>query len=158
MLRSWIASWYGNSSLHFLRNLHTVFIVAALIYVVPEWSSGFAYFLQFKSEFGNKEFIIWARVSSQSCFCWWYRTSPSLAAKNIINLISVLTIWWCLFVESSPVCWKRVFPMTSVFSCQKLLAFALLHFALQGQTCQLSHVIFGFLLLHLNPLWWKEHS
>jgi len=27
--------------------------------------------------------------------------SPSLAAKNIINLILVLTIWWCLCVESS---------------------------------------------------------
>ena len=26
--------------------------------VVPEWSSGFPYFLQFKSEFGNKEFMI----------------------------------------------------------------------------------------------------
>ena len=25
--------------------------------------------------------------------CWLYRTSPSLAAKNIINLILVLTIW-----------------------------------------------------------------
>ena len=24
----------------------------------------------FKSEFGNKEFMIWATVSSQSCFCW----------------------------------------------------------------------------------------
>ena len=24
----------------------------------PEWSSGFPYFLQFKSEFGNKEFMI----------------------------------------------------------------------------------------------------
>ena len=33
--------------------------------------------------------------------CWLYRTSPSLAAKNIINLISVLTIWWCPYVESS---------------------------------------------------------
>ena len=28
------------------------------------WSSGFPYFLQFKSEFGNKEFTIWAKVSS----------------------------------------------------------------------------------------------
>ena len=27
--------------------------------------------------------------------------SPSLAAKNIINLISVLAIWWCPCVESS---------------------------------------------------------
>ena len=44
--------------------------------------------------------MIWATVSSWSCFCWPYRASPSLAAKNIINLISVLTIWWCLCVES----------------------------------------------------------
>ena len=34
-------------------------------------------------------------------FCWLYRASPSLATKNIINLISVLTIWWCPCVESS---------------------------------------------------------
>ena len=30
-----------------------------------------------------------------------YSASPSLAAKNIINLILVLTIWWCPCVESS---------------------------------------------------------
>ena len=62
--------------------------------VIPEWSSGFPYFLQFKPEFSNQELIIWAPVHSRSCFCWQYRASPSLAAKNIINLISVLTIWW----------------------------------------------------------------
>ena len=45
--------------------------------------------------FGNKEFMIWATVSSWSCFYWLYRASPSLAAKNIINLILLLTIWWC---------------------------------------------------------------
>ena len=28
-----------------------------------EWSSGFPYFLQFESEFGNKEFMILATVS-----------------------------------------------------------------------------------------------
>ena len=28
------------------------------------------------------EFMIWATVSSQSCFCWLYRFSPSLTAKN----------------------------------------------------------------------------
>ena len=61
----------------------------------------FSYFLQFKSEFGNKEFIIWATVSSWSCFHWLYKASPSLAAKNIISLILVLTIWWCPCVESS---------------------------------------------------------
>ena len=31
----------------------------------------------FKSEFGNKEFMIWATVSSWSYFCWLYRASPS---------------------------------------------------------------------------------
>ena len=56
---------------------------------MPEWPSGFPHFLQFKSEFFNKVFMIWATASSQSCFCWLYRASPSLAAKNIINLISV---------------------------------------------------------------------
>ena len=45
--------------------------------------------------------MIWATVSSWSCFCWLYRASPPLAAKNIINLILVLTIWWCPCVESS---------------------------------------------------------
>ena len=45
--------------------------------------------------------MVWATVSSWSCFCWLYRASPSLAAKNIINLILVLTIWWCPCVESS---------------------------------------------------------
>ena len=57
--------------------------------------------LPFKSEFGNTEFMIWATVRSQSCFCWLCRASPSLAAKNIINLVLVLTIWWCPCVESS---------------------------------------------------------
>ena len=37
-----------------------------------EWSSVFPYFLQFKSEFGNKEFIIWDTVRFWSCFCWLY--------------------------------------------------------------------------------------
>ena len=52
-----------------------------LIQVIPEWSSAFPYFLQFKSEFGNKEYIIWATVSSWSCFCWLYRASPSLVQR-----------------------------------------------------------------------------
>ena len=36
-----------------------------------------------------------------------------------------------------------------------LLAFALLHFVLQGQTCLLLQVSLDFLLLHSSPLWWK---
>ena len=35
-----------------------VIIIRDLIQVIPEWSSGFPYFLQFQSEFGNKEFMI----------------------------------------------------------------------------------------------------
>ena len=64
------------------------------------------------------EFIIWATVSSQSYFYWLYRASPSLAAKNIINLILVLTIWWCPCVEYSIMLLKRVFAKTSSFSWQ----------------------------------------
>ena len=45
--------------------------------------------------------MIWAPVSSQSYFCWLYKVSPSSAAKNIINLILVLTTWWCPCVELS---------------------------------------------------------
>ena len=66
--------------------------------------------------------MIWATVSSSYCFCWLYRASPSLAAKNIINLISVLTIWWCPCVESSLCCRKRVFAMTSAFSWQNSIS------------------------------------
>ena len=36
-----------------------------------------------------------------------------------------------------------------------LLAFALLHFVFQGQTCLLLQVFLDFLLLHSSPLWWK---
>ena len=45
--------------------------------------------------------MIWATVSSWSRFWWLYRGSPSLAGKNIISLISVLTICWCPCVESA---------------------------------------------------------
>ena len=54
---------------------------------VPEWPSAFPYFLQFKPEFCKKDLMIQATISSRSCFCWLYGASPSLAAKNIINLI-----------------------------------------------------------------------
>ena len=68
--------------------------------------------------------MIWATVSSRSCFCWLFRASPSLAARNIINLISVLTIWWCPCVVFS-CCWKSVFAMTSAFSWQNSISFCL---------------------------------
>ena len=69
---------------------------------MPEKLSSFPYFLQFGPEFCNKEFMISTSVSSQSCLCWLYRASPSLAAKNIINLI-----WY----------WPSLMSMCRIFSC-----------------------------------------
>ena len=66
--------------------------------------------------------MIWATVSSWSCFCWLYRASPSLAAKNIISLISLLAIWWCPRVKLLLCCWKRVFAMTSAFPWQNSIS------------------------------------
>ena len=124
---------------------------------MPEWSSGFPYFLQFKSEFCNKEFMIWATVRSQSCFGWLYRASPSLAAKNIGNLISVLTIWWCPCVESSleflevDVCYDQcVLLENSISLCPA-------SFCTPSQTCLLLQVFLDFLLLHSSPIWWKGY-
>ena len=50
-------------------------------------------------------------------FCWLYIASPSLAANNIINLISVLTIWWCPCIVFFRV-FGRELTMTSAFSWQ----------------------------------------
>ena len=45
-----------------------------------------------------------------------------------------------------------------VYSLSKtLLAFALLHFVLQGQACLLLQESLDFLLLYSTPLWWKAH-
>ena len=85
--------------------------------VTSEWPSGFPYCLQFKSEFCNIR-SSWSEPQSAPSlvFCWLYSASPSLTEKNIINLISVLTDWWCPCVELC--CWKSVFAMINVFSWQ----------------------------------------
>ena len=101
--------------------------------------------------------MIWATISSRSCFCWLYRASPSWAAKNIISLISVSTIWWCPCVESSLVFLEEGVCYDQCILGKILLAFALLPFVLQGQTCLLIQVFLDFLLLHSNPLWWKGY-
>ena len=48
-----------------------------------------------------------------------------------------------------------LWPMHSLG--KTLLAFALLHFVLQGQTCLLLQVSLDFLLLYSSSLWWKGH-
>ena len=101
--------------------------------------------------------MIWATVSSWSCFCWLYSASPSLAAKNIFSLILVLTIWWCPCVVFSYVV-GRACLLWPVHSLGKtVLVFALLHFVLQGQICLLLQVSLDFLLLLSSPLSWKGH-
>ena len=46
---------------------------------------------------------------------WTDRAFTCLAAKNVIILISVLTIWWCPCLLC---CWKRVFVFTIAFFWQ----------------------------------------
>ena len=59
-------------------------------------------------------------------FCWLYRVSPSWSAKNITNLILVLTTWWCPHIVISWVVGKW-YLLWLVCSLKKtLLAFALL--------------------------------
>ena len=99
--------------------------------------------------------MIWATVSSWSCFCWLYSTSPSLAAKNRISLISVLTIRWCPCVVFSCVVGRGCLLWPVCFLGKTLLVFALLHSAFQGQICLLPQVFLDFLLLHSSPLYWK---
>ena len=101
--------------------------------------------------------MIWAIVTSQSCFCWLYRAFPSLAAKNIISLILKLTIWWCPWLESFLVLLEEGVCYDQRILLAKLLAFALLHFVLKGQICLLLQVSLDFLVLHSSPLWWKEY-
>ena len=100
--------------------------------------------------------MIGATVSSQSCFCWLYRASTSLDAKKITNLILVLTIWWSSCTQSPLVLLEEGVCYDQCLLLSKLLAFALLHFVLQGQICLLLQVSLDFLLLHFSPLWWKK--
>ena len=71
--------------------------------------------------------MIGATVSSRSSFCWLYRASSS-AVKNIINLTSLLAIWWCPCVELSLV----LMPF-SVFQCHIFLSFHTVHGVLKAR-------------------------
>ena len=91
-------------------------------------------------------------------FCWLYRASSSLATKNIVNLIlgiDHLVMSICRVISCVVGRGCLVWPVRSLG--KSLLAFSLLHFVLQGQTCLLFQVYLDFLLLHSNPLWWKGY-
>ena len=98
------------------------------------------------STFFNFSLNLAIRSSAPSLvFCWLYRASPSLAAKNIINLISVLTIWWCPCIESLwKARWNRFWKKdTDSFSGKltKLYFFSESFYALeQGKSLQKSRL------------------
>ena len=100
--------------------------------------------------------MIWATVSSQSCFCWMYRASPSSAAKNIINLISVLTIWWCPCVESSLVLLEKAVCYDQCVLLAKL-CLPLTCFILYSKAQFACSRVSWLPTLHPSPLEWKGH-
>ena len=119
-------------------------------------SSGFPYFLQFKPEFCNKESMIWTTVSSGLIFanCIVFLHLPMQKIYNqsdfgydhlVMSMHRVIS--WVV---------GRGCLLWPVYSLGKnLLAFAMLHFVLQGQTCLLFQVSLDFLLLHSSLLWKK---
>ena len=100
--------------------------------------------------------MIWATVSSRSCFAdsverlhlWLQRIYQSDFS------VDCLVISMC-GVISEVIGKGLLWPACSLD--KTLLAFSLLHFLLQGQTSLLFQVFLDFLLLRSNPLWWKGH-
>ena len=127
-----------------------------MIQFLPEWSSGFPYFLQLKSKFCNKEFMVWVTVNSWSCFFLtvWSFSMFSCKADNqsdfrIDHLVmSMRTAISCIVARGC-----LLWPVHSLG--KTLLAFALPHFVLQEQTCLLLRVSLDFVFLHSSSLWWK---
>ena len=98
--------------------------------------------------------MIWATVSSRSYLYWLYTASPSSATKNIINLISVLTIWWCPCEKSSLPLLKK-FAWTSAFSWQSSVSLCPAPFCTPRANLSVTSGISWLPNLHSNPLWWK---
>ena len=90
--------------------------------------------------------------------------SPSLAAKNIIHLISVLTIWWCPCVESSlvllkeAICYDQCFqedlrvPWTARKSIQSILKEISPEYSLDELMLRLKLQYFGHLMRRTDYL------
>ena len=101
--------------------------------------------------------MIWAIVSSWSCFSWLYSVSPSLVAMNINNLISVMIIRWGPCVESSLCSWKRLFAMASAFFWQNSVRLFPASFCTPRSNLSVTPGISWLPILHSSPLWWKGH-
>ena len=95
------------------------------------------------------------------------QSAPGLVLADRIEL---LHLWLQGYSQSYFSIDHLVMSMCRVFSCvvgrcllwpvcslgTTLLAFALLHYVLQDQTCLLLQVSLDFLLLHSSPLGWKD--
>ena len=103
--------------------------------------SVFPYFIQFKFEFFNKDIMIWATVSSRSCFCWLYRAFPSLVTKNIVNLILIFTDHLVMSMYKIVPIVGRGCLLWPVPSGGKTVSFCPTPFCTKGQTCLLLQVI-----------------
>ena len=101
--------------------------------------------------------MIWATVSSWSCFCWLYRDSPSSAAKNIINLISVLTISSCPCVESSLVLLEEGVCYDQCILLASSISLCPASFCAPRPNLPVTPGITWVSTLHSSPLWWKGH-
>ena len=97
--------------------------------------------------------MIWTTVSSQSCLCWLCRASPSLTAKNIFNLILVLTIWGCPCAFELW-CWRRLLrvPWTARRSNQSILKEISPECLLEGLMLKLKLQYFGHLMWRIDLL------
>ena len=119
---------------------------------MPEWSSGFPYFLQFKSEFGNKEFMIWATVSS-----WSWSQSNGLSSSHVCvqmweldhkktehGIIDAFKLW----------CWRRLLrvPWNARKSNQSILKEISPEYSLEGLMLKLKLQYSGHLMQRTDTL------
>ena len=83
----------------------------------------------------------WVWVDSER---WWWTGRPGvlqfMESQRVGHDWATELIWTCVVCSLS----------------KTVLAFALLHFVPQGQTCLLLCASFDLLFLHYCPLWWKD--
>ena len=92
-------------------------------------------------------FFFWTIYSFSVFGCKQYNQSD-FGVNHLV--MSMCTVFSCVVGK-----WCLLWPVCSLD--RTLLAFSLLHFVLQAQTCLLLWVSLDFLLLHYSSLWWKGH-
>ena len=108
--------------------------------------------------------MIWATVSSRSCFCWLYRAFPSGCKEYNQSDFSIHYSVFSIQHSSGNVhlysllfrCWKR-FAMTSVFSWQNSISLFPASFCNPRPNLPVTPGISDSLLVHSSPLKWKGH-